>query len=132
MIDSQYVETNLITQDPRFEKALELFNSSEWYLSHDVFEDLWHETLGPERNTLQAFLQIAVAQIHLERGNRNGSIILFGEALGRLTKSGNPNLGLDVEQLCESVRRKLESLYEEGDPELSSVLSLCKRELGTS
>ena len=30
--------------DPRFQQAIELFNSQQWYDAHDVFEELWHET----------------------------------------------------------------------------------------
>ena len=33
--------------DPRFQKAVQLFNDGEWYDAHDVFEELWHETANP-------------------------------------------------------------------------------------
>jgi hypothetical protein len=56
---------------PRFEMGMNLFNSCEWYKSHDVFEDIWHETIGPERQVLQGILQVAVAQVHLENSNIN-------------------------------------------------------------
>ena len=66
--------------DPRFQKAVELFNDGEWYDAHDVFEELWHETADPHRRSLQGVLQVAVAQLHLQRDNRRGATILFGEA----------------------------------------------------
>ena len=103
-------EYNDITSDPRFLKALELFNSSEWYFAHDVFEELWHENNGPERLTLQGLLQVAVAQVHLDNGNLNGATILFGEGLGRLRNNVTPDLGLDIESLCENVEIKLKML----------------------
>jgi len=31
--------------DPRFQQGLELFNAGEWYAAHDIFEELWHETV---------------------------------------------------------------------------------------
>ena len=52
--------------DSRFEIGMMLFNSSQWYKSHDVFEEIWHETGGPERQLLQGILQVAVAELHLE------------------------------------------------------------------
>ena len=58
--------------DPRFQQGLELFNAGEWYAAHDLFEELWHETADPERRSLQGILQVAVAQLHLQRGNRRG------------------------------------------------------------
>jgi predicted metal-dependent hydrolase len=85
--------------DPRFQKAVELFNDGEWYDAHDVFEELWHETADPHRRSLQGVLQVAVAQLHLQRDNRRGATILFGEALGRLKRPGTPDLGLDIKTL---------------------------------
>ena len=64
--------------DPRFSQGVALFNAAEWYEAHDMFEDLWHETADPERRTLQGIIQVAVAQLHLQRGNTRGATILFG------------------------------------------------------
>ena len=96
--------------DSRFERGMNLFNSCQWYKSHDVFEEIWHETGGPERQLLQGILQVAVAQVHLENSNINGATILYGEALGRLKKFQLSNLGLDIEGLCKCVSRRLEFL----------------------
>ena len=117
-----------VDNDPRFKDALSLFNSGDWYPAHDAFEELWHETNGPERQTLQGLLQIAVAQVHLQRGNRNGATILFGEGLGRLRKIGTPSLGLDLEKLCDCVEQRLNTLHHEGDPEGCSVPVLLKKD----
>ena len=103
-------EDNLFINDARFEIGMKLFNSCQWYKSHDVFEEIWHETGGPERQLLQGILQVAVAQVHLENSNINGATILYGEALGRLKRFQLTNLGLDVVGLCECVRMRLEFL----------------------
>ena len=121
-----------LTEDERFIKALDLFNSEDWYSAHDAFEELWHETYGPERNTIQGLLQISVAQFHLCQGNRNGAAILFGEALGRLGKLGTPDLGLDVDRLCQCVKKRLKLIHQGSNPELLSFPILCKRNLGAS
>ena len=126
MIDNDS-ERTLLYFDQRFEKALKLFNSKEWYPAHDAFEELWHETNGPERNTIQGILQIAVAQVHLESGNKNGATILFGEAYGRLNRLGSPDLGLDIEKLSECIKQRLNALHEELDPSQFSFPFLCRR-----
>ena len=82
-----------------------------------MFEELWHETGEPERRSLQGILQVAVAQLHLQRGNRRGATILFGEALGRLRRPGTPDLGLDLDGLCAVIQGRLELLQLDGDPE---------------
>tara|TARA_B100001029_G_C14925781_1_gene374660 strand:- start:359 stop:739 length:381 start_codon:yes stop_codon:yes gene_type:complete len=96
--------------DSRFEVGMKLFNSCQWYKSHDVFEEIWHETGGSERQLLQGILQVAVAQVHLENDNINGATILYGEALGRLKKFKLANLGLDIVGLCECITERLEFL----------------------
>ena len=103
-------QDDLFINDSRFKIGMKLFNSCQWYKSHDVFEEIWHETGGPERQLLQGILQVAVAQVHLENSNRNGATILYGEALGRLKKFQISNLGLDIEMLYKCVSRRLEFL----------------------
>ncbi len=118
---------NLI-DDPRFKEGVDLFNSANWYLAHDFFEELWHEAYGLERITIQGILQIAVAQIHLEKGNINGATILYGEGLGRLRRDGIPYLGLDIKRLCEIIEPRLKLLQNNLDldncltPSLSNSL----------
>ena len=107
--------------DPRFQQGLELFNAGEWYAAHDLLEEPWHETADPARRSLQGILQVAVAQLHLQRGNRRGATILFGEALGRLKRPGTPDLGLDLEALCCAAQQRLEALQQDGDPESCTV-----------
>jgi len=101
---------DLFINDSRFEIGMKLFNSCQWYQAHDVFEEIWHETGGAERQLIQGILQVAVAQVHLENSNTNGATILYGEALGRLKKYQLNNLGLDIVGLCKCISRRLEFL----------------------
>ena len=99
-----------LINDSRYKIGMKLFNSCQWYESHDVFEEIWHETGGSERQLLQGILQVAVAQVHLENSNLNGATILYGEALGRLKRFHLGNFGLDIEGLSNCVSRRLEFL----------------------
>ncbi|WP_231597891.1 DUF309 domain-containing protein [Synechococcus sp. CBW1002] len=108
-------ESQLIA-DPRFDQAVRLFNAGEWYDCHDGFEELWHETQGPLRPVLQGILQIAVAQIHLGRGNLRGAMVLLGEGVGRLGPCGPTALGLDLERLRQPALTQLQTLQLGGEP----------------
>ena len=119
------IQDDLFINDSRFEKGMKLFNSCQWYKSHDVFEEIWHETGGPERQLIQGILQVAVAQVHLENRNINGATILYGEALGRLTKFQFINLGLDIVGLCNCVKKRLELLQIGKDISCCSLPVLC-------
>ena len=103
-------QDDLFINDSRFEIGMKLFNSCQWYKSHDVFEEIWHETGGPERQLLQGILQVAVAQVHLENSNINGAMILYGEALGRLKRFQLGDLGIDLAGLCKCITKRLEFL----------------------
>lgn len=103
-------EEGVLLADPRLAEATALFNRAEWHACHDGFEALWHETQGPLRPVLQGLLQIAVAHIHLERGNLRGATVLMGEGVGRLDPCGAQALGYDLAQLCQNARRRLEAL----------------------
>lgn len=103
-----------LIDDPRFAEAVRLFNDGQWYEAHDGFEELWHETSGPLRPVLQGILQLAVAQLHMERGNRRGAMILTGEGLGRLQPSPAAVLGLDLDHLRHCARLWLTMLQQQG------------------
>ena len=109
-------EEELLIRDPRLAEAIQLFNSGQWYACHDHFEELWHETGGPMRPVLQGILQVAVAHLHLERGNLRGATILLGEGLGRLHASPTRALGLDLQGTQTEVRRLLLALQAGEDP----------------
>ena len=122
LIDKQ---DDLFINDSRFEIGMKLFNSCQWYKSHDVFEEIWHETGGPERQLIQGILQVAVAQVHLENSNTNGATILYGEALGRLKRYQLNNLGLDIVGLCKCITKRLEFLQIGQDISGCSLPVLC-------
>jgi len=105
-------EETSLTRDPRFGEAVRLFNAGEWYACHDGFEELWHETQGPCRRTLQGILQIAVAHHHLDRGNQRGAMVLLGEGLGRLQGAGPIQFELALDPLSQVARERLLALHE--------------------
>ena len=118
-------DDELFINDSRFKIGMKLFNSQEWYKSHDIFEEIWHETIGKQRLLLQGILQVAVAQVHLENNNKNGATILYGEALGRLKGCYIDNLGLDIEGLCKCINKRLEFLQRGKDLSTCSLPILC-------
>jgi predicted metal-dependent hydrolase len=110
-------EEQELLADTRLGEAIFLFNSGDWYACHDSFEALWHETAGPMRPVLQGILQIAVAELHLERGNCRGATILMGEGLGRL-KACPPNaLDIDLVALINLSMQRLLALQQQGSIE---------------
>ncbi len=108
-------EETLLRADPRLRQAVAHFNAADWYTCHDGFEELWHETQGPMRPVLQGLLQIAVAELHLERDNRRGATVLMGEGLGRLRRCDDEALGLALAPLRLLAAERLNALQQQAD-----------------
>ncbi len=108
-------EETILQADTRLWQAVDHFNSADWYACHDGFEALWHETQGPMRPVLQGLLQIAVAELHLERGNRRGATVLMGEGLGRLRRGGDVAFGLALAPLRLLAAERLGALQQQSD-----------------
>ena len=106
--------------------AIQLFNTQQWYKAHDAFEEIWHESIGRERLVVQAILQVSVAYYHFGNGNRNGAMILIGEALGRLKQESSEEMDfdLDIKGLCLSLETSLLCLHRDEELDLMPYPSL--------
>ena len=91
--------------DSRFEIGIKLFNSCQWYKSHDVFEEIWHETGGPERQILQGILQVAVAQVHLENNNLKGAKSLLNKCKEKFLEFNHTQRGISVRGLLSEINQ---------------------------
>jgi len=89
--------------DPRWSRGVDLFNDGEFFDAHEVVEDLWHETLGPEREFLKGFIQAAVALEHHRRGNPKGLRSVGDTAAVYLRRADPRSGGIDVAALVEDL-----------------------------
>ena len=60
------------------EAAVELFNDGRYLASHELLEELWEATQGPESDFYKGLIQAAIALHHFEKGNLEGAARLFG------------------------------------------------------
>ena len=93
--------------DSRYLKGVIFFNRADYFEAHEVWEELWHDTTGPERRFIQGLIQAAVCVYHASNGNALGSRRLFHS--GRRYMSGFPNrhLGLDAVDFWDMMERAL-------------------------
>lgn len=103
--------------DSRYLKGILLFNRADYFEAHEVWEDLWHETAGPERRFIQGLIQAAVCVYHASNGNALGARRLFHS--GRRYMSGFPtrHLGLDAEYFWARMESALENFI--SDPSVT-------------
>src|SRR5262249_48977927 len=72
---------------------------------HEVWEDLWAETTGPERRFYQALIQAAVALHHFGNGNLRGAAKLYRSSRAYMEPYGSPHLGLDAARFWQEMER---------------------------
>ncbi|MBK8574810.1 MAG: DUF309 domain-containing protein [Elusimicrobia bacterium] len=85
--------------DPRYCAGIQLFNREEFFEAHEVWEELWHDTLGFNRDFFQGLIQVTSAMHHLQIGNMRGARILYGSGIELLAPYGPRHLGLDLDHL---------------------------------
>src|SRR3954469_1998321 len=59
--------------DPRLQHGIDLFNRREFFVCHEVLEEIWTPERGPRRLFLQSLIHFAVAFYHDQRGNPIGA-----------------------------------------------------------
>ena len=96
---------SLPPSEPRLLDGARLFNDGEFFASHEVWEALWHELDGEERELLQGLIQVAAAYYHLVRGNQTGARYLYGRARARLARWMPSHAGVDVGGLLAQIDR---------------------------
>jgi len=85
--------------DPRLLQGIALFNEQYFFDAHDVWEDLWTETRGPDRLFFQSLIHAAVALYHWRTHNRPGARNVYGFFLRRSAGYPDTHLGLRFAKL---------------------------------
>jgi predicted metal-dependent hydrolase len=67
-----------------FARGIELFNEQHFYDAHEIWEDVWRESIGYEKKFLQGLIQAAVALHHHSTGNLVGACSLMERSRGNL------------------------------------------------
>src|SRR3972149_3445974 len=84
-----------------------LFAEGRYYECHDVMEEIWMETPGPERLFFQGLLQCAVSLYHWGNRNVHGARILYREGTKKLQRFRPVYLGVDLEKYLLELEGKL-------------------------
>ena len=70
--------------DPRLQHGIDLFNRREFFVCHEVLEEIWTPERGPRRLFLQSLIHFAVAFYHDQRGNPVGASRQLRKGLRKL------------------------------------------------
>ena len=102
------------------EKAILEFNQQEYYACHDTLEEIWMDSVEPDKTFYQGILQIAVGCYHLSNSNWRGAVILLGEGIRKLIEYEPDYLEINVDRLTEDSHNLLTNL-QQIDPETVTI-----------
>ena len=97
-----------------YHHGIRLFNEQHFYDAHEIWEDVWRETNGPEKKFLQGLIQAAVALHHHSTGNVVGACSLLERARKNLVNYPEDFGGIRVAALLVSLATWRESLLAGG------------------
>lgn len=107
--------------DPRYLTGIDLFNRREFFDAHEIWEDLWHDTAGPDRRFYQGLIQAAVAVYHAGNGNGRGARRLFHSGRKYMSAFPSHHLGLDIPEFWVEMERALADFLREPPEEPGRV-----------
>lgn len=85
----------------RWHRAIQLFNTQDFYTCHDVLEDMWNDAPLVDRCFYQGILQIAVGCYHTQSRNHFGAMALIGAGVANLRHFQPLYYGLDTSLLVQ-------------------------------
>ena len=96
----------------QYREGLRLFNEEEFFECHDVLEELWSETVGPERKFLQGLIQASIALFHFGNENFGGAKKLYLSAIKNLDPHGDEFMGIKLGEFLQDFRRCFQELLD--------------------
>jgi predicted metal-dependent hydrolase len=93
--------------DPRLRAALELFDGGQYHASHELLDELWEATSGPDADFYKGLIQAAICLHHWSEGNLEGARKLYSGHRKFLAAYMPTHLGVDVTGLLAEMQRAL-------------------------
>ena len=100
---------------PQYLEGLRLFNEEEFFEAHDVWEELWSESMGDEKKFLQGLIQVSVSLFHFGNDNFGGARKLYDSARGRLEPYRPGFMGVDLESFLTDYQACFQELLSHTD-----------------
>lgn len=114
-------------------EGLACYNNAGFFDAHEHWESVWLQLQDPEKQFLQALIQVTAAFHHLQRGNTAGAVSLLRRALQRIEHRPASFGGIAVIPLRNEIAdwlRALES-HDPALPKLPPQISLLPLEFGS-
>jgi predicted metal-dependent hydrolase len=106
--------------------GVELFDAGRYLAAHELFEELWEGTQGPENDFFKGMVQAAIALHHFESGNLEGAAKLHAGHRRYLASYLPAHAGLDLARFLADMQAFFRPLIERS-PDESVVFEHARR-----
>ena len=96
---------------PQAIEGLKLFNQRKYFEAHEALEDAWRDETGPIRELYRGILQVAVAYLHITRGNYDGAVKVHGRSLKWLQDWPDVCRGIEVGKFKRDVESVMNIVF---------------------
>lgn len=103
--------------DPRYLAGIVLFNRGDFFEAHEVWEDLWMDTAGPDKQFFQGLIQAAVGLCHFCNGNVRGAVKLYHSSWDYMKRYPTPHHGMDLGRFHADMERCFAELLAADQPD---------------
>ena len=105
--------------DPRYLAGILFFNQQDYFEAHEVWENLWMDCAGTERQFYKALIHAAVALHHFSNGNLRGALKLFHSGRDYMKPHGDRYKGLQVPAFWQQMGRCFADVLASPNPDSS-------------
>jgi uncharacterized protein len=99
-------------------RGLELFNQGAYFEANEELELAWRAERAPVRELYRGILQVAVAYLHIQRGNYRGAAKMFLRSRTWLGPFSGYCCGVDLDSLRRDYYRVEEELLRLGPEQI--------------
>ena len=100
----------------KLKAGIAFFNSGKFFEAHEALEDVWRQMQGPERDIMQAVIQVAVALHHHSTGNLDGARSVLARAAATLADAPDDFCGISLPPLRQALDRWNKALADGSPP----------------
>ena len=100
------------------------FNSQYFHKAHEIWEEIWNDSVGEEKQFVGGLVRIAAGYLKLAIGQQNGASKLLKSGCGILSNVDNLESGLDLSSLIdfsEALLRNFKAGRKLGDIEYPKI-----------
>lgn len=97
--NTQVAWTYISAHPEKYMRAVCLFNEGDYFNAHDLWEEIWGESTGLEKQFYQTLIQVAVALLKWQSGIPGGAIKMYHAAHKNFLTLPDNYQGLDISKL---------------------------------